>query len=296
MPTKKVRLLFFITLQIATSLALPAKSFAAEPYWCPDLTVDNFVNFDDFAVFANNWRQSGSNLQGDLDYNNKIDLNDLHWFSIWWLNYCNNWPSGLCSDCKYPDCNIMNCTSPPSEGCPYCESPPPYIKVALTGNTGCGCQNGFDSYGLKCDGSADTTGTLDANYIVPYIGDSQWYGVYDINNIESYEYWEFDCTDLRQYDPGYWVTILVERDEEEIHINFTVYTGFMGQHNWDEKRVLAIGFDNTVSAEGAENCIEISINDSVTCEALPLIPNEGCSVPIWCAGGMATITIPHNRK
>jgi hypothetical protein len=277
-------------------LILPSYSLAGEPYWCPDLTGDNYVNFYDFALFANNWRQSESIMQGDLDYNNKVDLNDLHWFSIWWLNYCNDWPTGLCPDCKYPDCNLMNCTIPPFEGNPFCESTPPFIKVSLTGNTGCGCKNSIDEYGNNCPlGSADTIGTFDGNYIVPYNGDRRWYGVYDIeNNIGTYAYWGSDCTDPIGYIPGDWITILVERDQDEIVITFDAYTDGTGQHRWDSRAFLVTGFGNVVSAEGSQNCIEISINDYVTCEFLPPIPNEGCSSSIWDAGGTATITIPHN--
>jgi thermitase len=62
-------------------------SFAsARQYWNPDLSgQDNFVNFRDYAVFAENWRKSGSGLAGDFDDNGTIDVNDLAYFTYYWL-------------------------------------------------------------------------------------------------------------------------------------------------------------------------------------------------------------------
>jgi hypothetical protein len=52
-----------------------------------------FVDFPDFAVFAEYWLQTGSNLPSDLDDNGVVDLNDLKIFVLDWLCGCPyNWP------------------------------------------------------------------------------------------------------------------------------------------------------------------------------------------------------------
>jgi hypothetical protein len=52
-----------------------------------------FVNFADFAVFADYWLQSGAGLPADLDTDGDVDLNDLKLFVDVWLCTCPyNWP------------------------------------------------------------------------------------------------------------------------------------------------------------------------------------------------------------
>ena len=52
-----------------------------------------FVEFDDFARFADYWLESGSNLPGDLNGNGVVDLYDLKLFVYEWLCVCPyNWP------------------------------------------------------------------------------------------------------------------------------------------------------------------------------------------------------------
>ncbi len=52
-----------------------------------------FVEFEDFARFAEHWLDSGSDLSGDLDGNNVVDIEDLDMFVYQWLYYCPfNWP------------------------------------------------------------------------------------------------------------------------------------------------------------------------------------------------------------
>ena len=46
------------------------------------------VGFDDFARFAEGWLQTGSDLAGDLDADNDVDVDDLRWFVDAWLYYC----------------------------------------------------------------------------------------------------------------------------------------------------------------------------------------------------------------
>ena len=46
------------------------------------------VAFDDFARLAEQWRDSGTGLAGDLDGDNDVDFSDLGWFADFWLCYC----------------------------------------------------------------------------------------------------------------------------------------------------------------------------------------------------------------
>jgi len=62
-----------------------AASVWSSPYWCPDLSGDDFVDFADFAVFAGNWMQSGDGLAGDFDDSGTVDMNDLDYFVDYWL-------------------------------------------------------------------------------------------------------------------------------------------------------------------------------------------------------------------
>jgi hypothetical protein len=70
---------------------------------CPDLYIDNFVNFLDFSVLAENWNQGSINTAwsfcppGDLDNNCKVDLVDLRLFTLYWLH------STSCSGSGCPD-------------------------------------------------------------------------------------------------------------------------------------------------------------------------------------------------
>jgi hypothetical protein len=54
-----------------------------------------FVEFEDYARFAQYWLQTGSDLPGDL-YKDEFDIvnwYDLEEFVYWWLNYCPyDWP------------------------------------------------------------------------------------------------------------------------------------------------------------------------------------------------------------
>jgi hypothetical protein len=52
-----------------------------------------FVEFDDYARFAESWLVAGSNLPADFDGNGIVDLNDLKLFVNEWLCLCPyNWP------------------------------------------------------------------------------------------------------------------------------------------------------------------------------------------------------------
>ncbi len=56
---------------------------------CPNLIAPDTVNLSDFAVLANDWKLSGSNLAGDIDKSGKVDANDLEILSDNWLQECN---------------------------------------------------------------------------------------------------------------------------------------------------------------------------------------------------------------
>jgi len=55
---------------------------------CPDLVDPDTVDFRDFAVLANDWQLSGSDLAGDIDKSGKADVNDLEILSGYWLQEC----------------------------------------------------------------------------------------------------------------------------------------------------------------------------------------------------------------
>lgn len=57
----------------------------AGPYWCPDLVMNDRVDFADFAVLANNWHQLGTSLQGDLNADGTVDIGDLEKLCGYWL-------------------------------------------------------------------------------------------------------------------------------------------------------------------------------------------------------------------
>jgi len=72
-------LVIFALLSITTIIS-------AEPYEYPDLAGDaNFVNFEDFAAFAENWQKTGTGLAGDFDDSNVVDFNDLAILCDYWL-------------------------------------------------------------------------------------------------------------------------------------------------------------------------------------------------------------------
>ena len=55
-------------------------------YWLhADINNDGIANLRDYALFAANWKKTGSNLLGDLDHNNVVDAADLLLFANGWL-------------------------------------------------------------------------------------------------------------------------------------------------------------------------------------------------------------------
>jgi hypothetical protein len=56
-----------------------------DPNFFPNLNNDSFVNFVDFAIFAENWLASGTSLLGDFDNSETVDSNDLEYLSYFWL-------------------------------------------------------------------------------------------------------------------------------------------------------------------------------------------------------------------
>ena len=46
------------------------------------------VKFNDFARFAEQWLHTGSNLAGDIDRDQDVDIDDLSWLADFWLQYC----------------------------------------------------------------------------------------------------------------------------------------------------------------------------------------------------------------
>ncbi len=62
---------------------------ALDPNFYPNLNNDQLINFKDFAILAGNWLESGPSLDGDLNGDETVDVNDLRYFSYFWLaNAC----------------------------------------------------------------------------------------------------------------------------------------------------------------------------------------------------------------
>ncbi len=55
------------------------------PSFCPDLHRDHIVNFIDFAIFAENWLQTGGGLDGDFDGSGTVNVVDLANICFYWL-------------------------------------------------------------------------------------------------------------------------------------------------------------------------------------------------------------------
>ena len=82
---------------IASGYANPVSGMLA--YTLPDFSKDiavkvtRVVNFRDFAAFADQWRQTGSNLSADLNHDGSVDLADLNALAGHWSNKCPaSWP------------------------------------------------------------------------------------------------------------------------------------------------------------------------------------------------------------
>jgi len=73
--------LFVAILSIAVSGIALADSFPNT-----NLNNDSTENFYDFAIFANNWQQTGTGLAGDFDDSNAVDIDDLTMFCWFWLS------------------------------------------------------------------------------------------------------------------------------------------------------------------------------------------------------------------
>jgi hypothetical protein len=78
------------SLSVVIILAAASAVFGIEtfpdPDSYPDFNSDDVVNFADFAVFAENWQDTGSGLDGDFDDNGIVDDNDLETFCFFWTN------------------------------------------------------------------------------------------------------------------------------------------------------------------------------------------------------------------
>lgn len=82
---------------IASGYANPVSGMLA--YTLPDFSKDiavkvtRVVNFRDFAAFADQWRQTGTNLSADLNHDGGVDLADLNVLAGYWPNKCPaGWP------------------------------------------------------------------------------------------------------------------------------------------------------------------------------------------------------------
>ena len=55
---------------------------------CPHLDGVNPVNTKDFSILAFDWQQSGPELQGDINGDRVVDINDLALLAVYWLSDC----------------------------------------------------------------------------------------------------------------------------------------------------------------------------------------------------------------
>jgi len=55
---------------------------------CPNLDGINPVGLVDFSILAYNWQVNQSNLLGDLNFDDVVDVNDLAVFALYWLSEC----------------------------------------------------------------------------------------------------------------------------------------------------------------------------------------------------------------
>jgi len=83
MYNQKISLFAAIVLAMV-STAYGIDSFP-EPNSYPNLNGDDIVNFVDFAIFAGNWQQSESELDGDFDGSGTVDFDDLAILAYYWL-------------------------------------------------------------------------------------------------------------------------------------------------------------------------------------------------------------------
>ena len=72
-------------IMMSTSHSLPEPVWFDNPKQCPDFDYDNFVNYIDYSVFAENWLKTGSDLAGDFDEDGVVDVNDLTYFCQYWF-------------------------------------------------------------------------------------------------------------------------------------------------------------------------------------------------------------------
>jgi len=284
MPAKKIFVLTAVIFQIFTAFVF------AQPDVCPDLFSDCFIDFLDFAPMAENWQQTGQDLQGDFDANGIVDIKDLDFFTNWWLLECNNPPDFNCPDCIYPDCNLTDCNMPICiDPCPYCDKTPPYLVVTITDHNGCGCIG-------HCEGGYPTsnneTGNMNGTYLVPYFGRPlnsycEWRGYYDQNNYTQTCLSTFDC-DSACYPPvkEQPVCISITRGFDIAdYVDLCIGDCSVGSYNCYKFYGITENITNCYEGSFAN---EIECGNIVWCDLFSLPYREG---PLW-GGGAATISLP----
>jgi len=243
MPAKRICLLAVIALTITTVIV------CARPFWCPDLTNDDFVNFPDFAVQANYWRQTGDLLPGDFFFNDAVDINDFAYLAFWWLHDCYDPPPDFCPDCNYPDCNVTECNIPPTPiPCPYCDTTPPFIKVTIRDSINCAPEcisNEPGPHSFRQYGNLDGTWIVPSSY--PY-APCMWTGTYKHNPPMIVRLFENeDCTGNTNDLVWDYVTIVVYRYDVGLELHLGAYGEGVSQ-----EELLSLFWSNSELV----NCIE----------------------------------------
>jgi hypothetical protein len=240
-----------------------------------------------------NWLESGPSLPGDFIYNGIVDLNDLSYFSHWWLHDCFDPPIDICPDCVYPDCNLTDCNAPMTNPCPSCETTPRYIKVSFDGSHGCGCACELYEQGSVY---VDPNHSIDGNYIVPYgdllgvgMEECVWSGIYSHSFIIIRPYYNGDCCvypadPYDEYDRYDKVLIRVERLFDNMYVNVYLWNIYWERWEWQSDL-------SSLAITNLTNCVEGS-GTTAECGDYGPDPRPGSYPPIWGDNGTITVTLP----
>ncbi|MBA7656245.1 hypothetical protein ES703_64165 [subsurface metagenome] len=69
-------------------VTITKETAGATPCDAANLDGAGLVNFEDYVILANDWRQIGTGLAGDIDANDVVNFWDLDWMFDYWLSDC----------------------------------------------------------------------------------------------------------------------------------------------------------------------------------------------------------------
>jgi hypothetical protein len=168
----------FLLVAVILAMTINVTTISAEQEPYPNLAGDaNFVNFQDFAVLADNWLKTGTGLAGDFDASEVVDFNDLKVFCDYWLEGPN--PEDVFEQFKaaLADGNIDGAVS--------------YFAYFVADDY----RNIFNENADKIPNMVSNMGTLSLEYKDRDIA------VYEISNVDANEFYPVVFT---QEDDGHW--------------------------------------------------------------------------------------------